>query len=308
MTDHEPFQREPQNPQDPQVVVFSPELLKLADRRRQALEDCRQAAEDGDANAVVQMGMNCLYGIGGAAKDPGKAFRWFSQTAPDDPAGLYWLGVCYDNGFGVEQDEDRACRLYQESAAGDYAPALCNLGVCYESGQGVEKNLEKAKYWYSRAALQEEEESVEKCRKFGISVTEKYKPDLSNVPHWHFELQQPAADHLLKLVLEGKKRATSSSLAAYRSEGEAVPKPGDWNVLTNWEGKPGCLIVTTQVEILPFREIGFELAAWEGEDECLESWRKNHIAFFTEEGKQLGYSFSEEMPVVFERFEVLETL
>jgi len=34
MTDHEPFQREPQNPQDPQVVVFSPELLKLADRRR----------------------------------------------------------------------------------------------------------------------------------------------------------------------------------------------------------------------------------------------------------------------------------
>ena len=32
MTDHEPFQREPQNPQDPQVVVFSPELLKLADR------------------------------------------------------------------------------------------------------------------------------------------------------------------------------------------------------------------------------------------------------------------------------------
>lgn len=100
MTDHEPFQREPQNPQDPQVVVFSPELLKLADRRRQALEDCRQAAEDGDANAVVQMGMNCLYGIGGAAKDPEKAFRWFSQTAPDDPAGLYWLGVCYDNGFG----------------------------------------------------------------------------------------------------------------------------------------------------------------------------------------------------------------
>ena len=152
MTDHEPFQQEPQNPQDPQVVVFSPELLKLADRRRQALEDCRQAAEDGDANAVVQMGMNCLYGIGGAAKDPGKAFRWFSQTAPDDPAGLYWLGVCYDNGFGVERDEDRACRLYQESAAGDYAPALCNLGVCYESGQGVEKNLEKAVELYRRAA------------------------------------------------------------------------------------------------------------------------------------------------------------
>ena len=49
-------------------------------------------------------------------------------------------------------------------------------------------------------------------------------------------------------------------------------------------------------------------AKQEGEDECLESWRKNHITFFTVEGKQLGYSFSEEMPVVFEKFELLETL
>ena len=52
MTDHEQFQQNPQDPQDPQVVVFSPELLKLADRRRQALEDIRQAAEDGDAKAA----------------------------------------------------------------------------------------------------------------------------------------------------------------------------------------------------------------------------------------------------------------
>ena len=141
MTDHEPFQREPQNPQDPQVVVFSPELLKLADRRRQALEDCRQAAEDGDANAVVQMGMNCLYGIGGAAKDPEKAFRWFSQTAPDDPAGLYWLGVCYDNGFGVEQDVSRALALYREAAGAGYPDAQCALGVLHHLGKGVEKDV-----------------------------------------------------------------------------------------------------------------------------------------------------------------------
>lgn len=66
--------------------------------------------------------------------------------------------------------------------------------------------------------------------------------------------------------------------------------------------------MTTQVEILPFREIGFELAKKEGEDDCLDSRRKNHIAFFTEEGRQPGYSFTEVMPVVFERFEVLETL
>ena len=68
-----------------------------------------------------------------------RRFTGFSQTAEDDPAGLYWQALCYDNGLGVDQDEDRACRLYQESAAHGYAPALCNLGVCYESGQGVER-------------------------------------------------------------------------------------------------------------------------------------------------------------------------
>ena len=221
MTDHEPFQREPQNPQDPQVVVFSPELLKLADRRRQALEDCRQAAEDGDANAVVQMGMNCLYGIGGAAKDPGKAFRWFSQTAPDDPAGLYWRGVCYDNGFGVERDEDRACRLYQESAAGDYAPALCNLGVCYESGQGVEKNLEKAVELYRRAA--EGGYPMGRCNLgvmyfFGQGV----EKDLKKAAYCFAQAAEqrlPRAQYLLGVCCEfgdGVEQDVSRALALYR--------------------------------------------------------------------------------------------
>ena len=34
--------------------------------------------------------------------------------------------------------------------------AQCNLATFYEEGLCGEKNLEKAKYWYSRAALQEE--------------------------------------------------------------------------------------------------------------------------------------------------------
>jgi len=40
----------------------------------------------------------------------------------------------------------------------------------------------------------------------------------------------------------------------------------------------------------------------------LESWQKTHQQFFTEEGKELGYTFSENMPVVFEEFKVIEVL
>ena len=51
---------------DGPVVFFSPEMLKLADEKRrqtqERLDECRQAAEEGDASAQVQMALNCLYG------------------------------------------------------------------------------------------------------------------------------------------------------------------------------------------------------------------------------------------------------
>lgn len=52
----------------------------------------------------------------------------------------------------------------------------------------------------------------------------------------------------------------------------------------------------------------YEIARLEGEDDTLESWQKTHQQFFTEEGKELGYIFSENMPVVFEEFKVIEVL
>lgn len=78
------------------------------------------------------------------------------------------------------------------------------------------------------------------------------------------------------------------------------------SVITYWDGKPGCVIKTTRVRIIPYKDITFEIAKLEGEDDSLASWRKNHEHFFREEGKELGYEFSEEMPVIFEEFEVVE--
>ena len=42
---------------------------------------------------------------------------------------------------------------------------------------------------------------------------------------FHFELTEKWANELLRLVLEGKKRATCSSLTCYELEGERVPAP-----------------------------------------------------------------------------------
>ena len=98
---------QPQDSAAQDIVVFAPEMLRLVEekqrRQREQLSDCRAAAEQGDGQAQVQMGLNHLYGTNGAEKDARKAFEWFSQTAPDDPVGLYWLAVCHNAGSGTEK-------------------------------------------------------------------------------------------------------------------------------------------------------------------------------------------------------------
>lgn len=123
--------------------------------------------------------------------------------------------------------------------------------------------------------------------------------------YFHFELTEGAANALLDLVLRGVKRATASSLRAFEREGMAPPQPGDLSIVTDWDGRPRCIIATTAVTVLPFREMTYDLCRREGEDDDLASWQRNHVAFFTAEGRALGYIFDWDMPVVFEDFEVI---
>ena len=133
-------------------------------------------------------------------------------------------------------------------------------------------------------------------------------PNIDELEHWHFELTESACNYLLDLVLAGKKRATSSSLLSFKLSGEEVPKAGDLSVITNWEGVPRCVVVTTEVRVMRYGDITFDIAKLEGEDDSLESWRASHERFFREEGAELGYSFSEDLDVVFEEFVVVNVL
>lgn len=132
--------------------------------------------------------------------------------------------------------------------------------------------------------------------------------DTQYIDCFHFELTEKWANELLRLVLFGKKQATSSSLFAYEISGDRVPQIGDYSIVTDWDGNPKCVIETTDITILPFKDITFDICKREGEDDSLESWQKGHIKFFTDDGKELGYTFSENMPVVFEDFKVVFTL
>lgn len=132
--------------------------------------------------------------------------------------------------------------------------------------------------------------------------------DTTYESYYHFELSEYWANELLRLVLIGQKRATASSYDSYIIEGQKLPKIGDLNIVTDFDGNPKGVIETTQVTILPFKDLTFDIVKREGEDDTLESWQEGHIKFFTAEGKELGYTFSDDMKVVFEDFKLIYKL
>lgn len=122
---------------------------------------------------------------------------------------------------------------------------------------------------------------------------------------FRFGYNEELAESLLALVLSGKKMATSSSYLAYQQDDDPLPETGDLSIVTDWQGNPRCVIENTSVQVIPFNEMTYEVCRLEGEDETLESWRDNHRTAFTLGSKEEGYTFTEDMPVVFEVFRVV---
>jgi uncharacterized protein YhfF len=128
---------------------------------------------------------------------------------------------------------------------------------------------------------------------------------LANYPgasRWHFGDSPALADELLQRVLDGDKTATCGSYVAYQQE--KSPLVGDYNVILNGQGKPACVIRTLSLKLVRYCDVTAEMAALEGEgDKSLAFWREGHRAFFSREG-----SFAPDMWLVFEEFELVETL
>jgi uncharacterized protein YhfF len=136
-------------------------------------------------------------------------------------------------------------------------------------------------------------------------IQTKRSPNTKYIDVFHFELTEKWANELLQLVLSGKKRATASSLRSFELEGMEIPQAGDLSIVTDWAGNPRCVIETTEVTILPFDEMTFDICQREGEDDCLDTWIDGHRRSFNNEGTLMGCTFSESMPIVFEEFEVI---
>lgn len=141
---------------------------------------------------------------------------------------------------------------------------------------------------------------------FWDGYKQKFGSDKEYCSAYYFCDNKDDANELAELVLAGKKKATASNYACYKHEDEPLPKPGELNIITDFDDNPLCVIETTNVEIIPFKDVSAEFAALEGEgDLSLEFWRRVHKRFFTEELKEIGLEFNEDIQVVCESFKVV---
>ncbi len=115
-------------------------------------------------------------------------------------------------------------------------------------------------------------------------------------------------DELAALVLDGKKRATTSLAIEYTALGEALPKVGDVSVVLRAGGIPVAIIERTQVQHVMFRNVDEAFAAVEGEgDGSLCSWRNDHRDYFTAVCRRLGGTFDDDTIVICQKFHVVWT-
>ena len=113
------------------------------------------------------------------------------------------------------------------------------------------------------------------------------------------------ANELTVLVAAGVKTATSALLWSY-AEGERLLREGDLSIVTTWDKAPVCIVETTKLRIVPFKDVDAQFAYEYGEgDRTLEWWREHLWEYYAEECASLGREPMEEMPLVCERFRVV---
>lgn len=109
---------------------------------------CLAKAQNGDADAMVEVGYCCEKGIG-TDKDEKQGARWAMLAAGLGQAhGMSNLARYYESGIGIGQDQDRANFWYRKAALMGDAEAVASLGCNYSSGRKLPRDWAMAcKLW-----------------------------------------------------------------------------------------------------------------------------------------------------------------
>ena len=123
------------------------------------LDDPIESVEQG--NSIAQFFLGVMYEYGEVvAEDDVEAVRWYRKSAVQGNSDAqYILGIKFANGDGVAEDDAEAVRWYRKSAEQGDADAQHDLGLMHANGEGVAEDNVQAYAWFSVAAAQGHEQS-----------------------------------------------------------------------------------------------------------------------------------------------------
>jgi len=156
----------------------------------------------------MQFGLGVMYDTGvGVEQNDEFALLWYQMAADKGHSrAQYNLALMYDAGQGVEQNNKMALRWYQQAAEQGHAEAQYNLAVMYDQGQGVKQSDVEALKWYRKAAAQNDTDAQRI-----IPIVEKKMQD---------RILHPNAPKLFGQSLVGAQRNTMRTLL--KSKGNVV--------------------------------------------------------------------------------------
>ena len=118
----------------------------------------KKAAELGNTRAMVYVGIAYKQGYP-VNRNCDMAFNCFAKATElgDEYLAPYYLAECYENGSGVETDENAAVMYYTMSAECGNIPSMLALSRIYKEGLGsIEKDEQKsAKYLFMSGAFRD---------------------------------------------------------------------------------------------------------------------------------------------------------
>ena len=147
--------------------VFSFQSTAWADTQEQQFQQGFEATTRGDyqtafklwlplaeqGNASVQFNLGVMYENGqGVKQDDFEAVKWYRKAAEQGDAEAQTnLGAMYSNGRGVKQDYAESVKWVTKAAENGSAAGQFKLGAAYLLGLSVQKDRTLAKEWFGKA-------------------------------------------------------------------------------------------------------------------------------------------------------------
>lgn len=120
----------------------------------------------------------------------------------------------------------------------------------------------------------------------------------------YFGESEEESVEIMEQLLRGEKSAISHCVPHYIVTRSPMPKVGDYTMVTDYYGNPGCILKCTDVVIDPIGAIPAEIAEREGQG-GLEIWQQRKRQEFQALSQKSGFHYNDELPILMELVETV---